>query len=166
MRDARPTALATLSVHMCVCVLWPLLVYTCVCVCMLSQSCPTLCDPRLYPTSLLCPWDFPGKHTGVGCHFLFQGIFPTQGSNLCLLYLLYWQVASLPSELPGKPPECKPTFYQIHFLPLSFCLPMTWKRSSESMSVAGVVLEQPTDNMCVSASSPTAFLRKMFPNSS
>ena len=27
---------------------------------------------------------FPGKHTGVGCHFPFQGIFPTQGSNLCL----------------------------------------------------------------------------------
>ena len=34
---------------------------------------------------LLCPWDFPGKNTGVGCHFLLQGIFPTQRSNLCLL---------------------------------------------------------------------------------
>ena len=33
---------------------------------------------RLYPTSLLCPWDSPGKNTGVGCHDLFQGIFPTQ----------------------------------------------------------------------------------------
>ena len=30
---------------------------------------------------LLCPWDFQGKSTGVGCHFLLQGIFPTQGSN-------------------------------------------------------------------------------------
>ena len=30
---------------------------------------------------LLCPWDFPGKSTGVGCHFLLQRIFPTQGSN-------------------------------------------------------------------------------------
>ena len=29
----------------------------------------------------LCPWDFPGKSTGVGCHFLLQRIFPTQGSN-------------------------------------------------------------------------------------
>ena len=28
-----------------------------------------------------CPWDFPGENTGVGHHFLFQGIFPTQGSN-------------------------------------------------------------------------------------
>ena len=30
---------------------------------------------------LLCSWDFPGKNTGGGCHFLLQGIFPTQGSN-------------------------------------------------------------------------------------
>ena len=37
---------------------------------------------------LLVPWDFPGKNTGVGCHFLLQGIFPssTQGSNLGLLH--------------------------------------------------------------------------------
>ena len=37
------------------------------------------------PASLLCPWDFPGKNTRVGCHFLLQGIFLTQGSNLGLL---------------------------------------------------------------------------------
>ena len=30
---------------------------------------------------LLSPWDFPGQSTGMGCHFLLQGIFPTQGSN-------------------------------------------------------------------------------------
>ena len=35
----------------------------------------------LQPTRLLCPWDFPGKDAEVGCHFLLQGIFPTQGSN-------------------------------------------------------------------------------------
>ena len=33
------------------------------------------------PARLLCPWDSPGKDTGVGCHTLLQGIFPTQGSN-------------------------------------------------------------------------------------
>ena len=32
-------------------------------------------------TKLLCPWDFPGKSTGVGCHFFLQGIFQTQGLN-------------------------------------------------------------------------------------
>ena len=36
------------------------------------QSCPTLCDPRRQPTRLPRPWDFPGKNTGVGCHFLLQ----------------------------------------------------------------------------------------------
>ena len=42
----------------------------------------------LLPTSLLPPWDSPGKNTEVGCHFLLQGIFLTQGSNPCLLCLL------------------------------------------------------------------------------
>ena len=37
-----------------------------------AQSCLTLCN--LQPTRLLCPWDFPGKDTGVGCHFLLQGM--------------------------------------------------------------------------------------------
>ena len=39
----------------------------------------------LWPSRLLCPCNFPGKNTGVGCHFLLQGIFPTQKSNLHLL---------------------------------------------------------------------------------
>ena len=44
--------------------------------------------------------DFPGKNTGVDCHFLLQGIFLTQGLNLCLLH---GQADSLPAELQGKP---------------------------------------------------------------
>ena len=44
--------------------------------CLFTKSHPTLLQPhRLQPTMLLCPWDFPGKNTGVGCHFPFQGIF-------------------------------------------------------------------------------------------
>ena len=43
-----------------------------------------LCNPM--DTRLLHPWDFLGKSPGVGCHFLFQGIFPTQGSNPGLLH--------------------------------------------------------------------------------
>ena len=39
----------------------------------LHQLCPTLCDPiDSSPTRLPCPWDSPGKNTGVGCHFLLQ----------------------------------------------------------------------------------------------
>ena len=41
---------------------------------------------RVQPTRLLCPWNFPGKNTAVGCHFLLQGTFPTQGSNPRLLH--------------------------------------------------------------------------------
>ena len=65
------------------------------CMCAKSlQLCLTLCDPTDYssPTRLLCPWDSPGKNTGVGCHALVQGIFPTQGSNLRLLCLLHWSL--------------------------------------------------------------------------
>ena len=41
---------------------------------------------RLGPTRLLCPWDFPGRNTGVGWHFLLQEIFLTQGSNTGLAH--------------------------------------------------------------------------------
>ena len=40
---------------------------------------------KLWPARLLCPWAFPSKNTRVGCHFLLQGIFPTQGWNSHLL---------------------------------------------------------------------------------
>ena len=46
-----------------------------------SVTSDSLRPHRLLPTRLLRPWDFPGKNTGVGCHFLLQGIFPTQGLN-------------------------------------------------------------------------------------
>ena len=44
----------------------------------------------------------PGKNTGVGCNALLQGIFPTQGLNLCLLCLMHCQEGSLSLVLPGK----------------------------------------------------------------
>ena len=43
----------------------------------------------LEPTRILCPWDSPGKNTGVGGHTLLQGIFLTQGLIPCLLSLLH-----------------------------------------------------------------------------
>ena len=57
----------------------------CVCVCVLvAQSCLIFVTP--WTTRLLCPWNSPGKNTGVGCHSFLQGIFWTQGSNLGLLH--------------------------------------------------------------------------------
>ena len=43
----------------------------------------------LWPARLFCPWDSPGKNTGVGCYSLLQEVFPAQGSNPCLLQLLH-----------------------------------------------------------------------------
>ena len=65
----------------------------------------------LKPIRLLCPWDSPGKNTGVGCHFLFQGIFPTQGSNPSLLHcrqMLY------PLSHQGSPEYTK-NHWILHF---------------------------------------------------
>ena len=53
---------------------------------LVAQSCPTLCNPMDYPARIPCPLNSPGKNTGVGCHSLLQGIFPTQGSNPSLLH--------------------------------------------------------------------------------
>ena len=69
---------------------------------------------------LLCPRDFPGKNTGVGFHFLLQGIFLTQESNVCFLYLLHWRQilyqgvirASLVAQLVKNPPGMWETWVQ------------------------------------------------------
>ena len=72
--------------------------------CLAAKSCLTfLRSHELQPTRLLCPWDFPGKNTGVGCCSLLQGIFPTQESNSSLLHFLYWQVNSLPLSYQRSP---------------------------------------------------------------
>ena len=76
---------------------------TCGCsVCVFTQSYLTLWPHGLWPARLLCPWNFPGKNTRMGCHFLLQGIFLTQGWNRCLLHLVHGQADSLPTALPRK----------------------------------------------------------------
>ena len=68
-------------------------------------------------TRLLCPWNSPGKNTGVGRHSLLQGIFPTQESNPSRSPAL--QADSLPSEPPEKPTDCLlPCF--LKFIPEFF----------------------------------------------
>ena len=63
---------------------------------LVPQSCLTLCDPML-----LCPWNSPGKNSGVGSHSLLQGIFRTQRLNPGLLHCR--QIFFLPYEPAGKP---------------------------------------------------------------
>ena len=88
-------------IYMCVCVC------VCVCVCILltsAQSCPTLQPHELYcsPPGSSVHGIFPGKNTEVGCHFLLQGIFPTQGLNPHLWHLQHWEVDSLLLVHPGS----------------------------------------------------------------
>ena len=67
--------------------------------CILFFCNPMVCNP----TRLFCSWDSPYKNIGVRCHAFLQGIFLTQGSNSCLLHLLYWQANSLPLSHLKKP---------------------------------------------------------------
>ena len=73
------------------------------------QSSLTLDNPVDYSLSvgLFCPWDSPGKNSGVGCHTFPQGIFLIQGSNPHVFCFLHWQAGSLPLAPPGRP--CMPS---------------------------------------------------------
>ena len=73
---------------------------------LVAQLCSSLYNPlECSPPGSFFTQDFPAKNTGLGCHFLFQGIFLTQGWNLCLLCLLYWQVDFLLLSDEGREPQ-------------------------------------------------------------
>ena len=82
--------------------------YKYVCVCAHTRMCAHMCSImsnslrplRLQINRLLCSWNFAGKNTGTGSHFLLQGIFLTQGLNTGLLHI---QADSLLFELRGEP---------------------------------------------------------------
>ena len=82
-----------------------------------GQSCPIVRPHRWQPTRLLCPWDSPGKNTGVGCHFLLQCVKVKSFSRVWLLATPwtaahqappsigfsrqeYWSGVPLPSPIP------------------------------------------------------------------
>ena len=50
------------------------------------QLCPTLCDPIDGSPPGLCPWDSPGKNSGVGCHFLLQCVQMKRESEVAQSY--------------------------------------------------------------------------------
>ena len=70
--------------------------FLCVCVCMCSVMSDSLWPHGLQLTRVPCPWNFPDKNTRVGCHFILQGTFLTQGLDLHLPCLLHRQADSLP----------------------------------------------------------------------
>ena len=100
-----PRAAAELSSIFCLFYYPPTFLNSLILVCSVAQSCPTLCEPMdcSQPGSPV-HGIFSGKNAGMGCHLLLQGIFPTQGSNLCLLH---WSPALVgkffTTAPPGKP---------------------------------------------------------------
>ena len=74
----------------------------------------------LQPTRFLCPWNFSGKNAGVGCHFLLQGIFLTQGANSHLLGILHCQAESLPLSHLGSTSKSVNLTYQRE-IPEGYC---------------------------------------------
>ena len=86
------------SASVCVCIKW-------------LQSCPPLCNSEGYSSPASLSLGFSRQQYWHGFHFLHQGIFLTQGSNLYLLCLQHWQAGSLPLAPPGRirPPSSSPS---------------------------------------------------------
>ena len=92
-----------------------------------SESRSVVSD-SLWPHGLYSPWNSPGQNTGVGCHTLLQGIFPTQGSS------------------PGLPP-CRRNLYHLshqgspwilEWVTYPFSKRSSWPRDRTSVScIAG-----------------------------
>ena len=111
---------------------------------------------ELYFARLLYPWNFPGKNTRVGCHFLLQGVFRSQGSNPSLPRLLHWQVDSLPLRhlLLGRWKLLIRKHFQRHHLFVNHSFKEIWTLTIElnlrntndyrqclSSALSGVVIE-------------------------
>ena len=84
--------------------------------CLRSVVSDSLWPHGLWPARLLCLWNFPGKNSGVGCHFIPQGILLTQRSNPCLLRLLHCRKSLYHCAI------CEPS---IEHAPLHKCVLMT-----------------------------------------
>ena len=87
-----------------------------VCCAKLLQLCPTLCDPvDCSAPGLFVHGDSPGNNTGVGCHALFQGIFPTQEPSLYLLTSPALTGGFFTTSAAWKDPQVR-CWYYLHCL--------------------------------------------------
>ena len=94
----------------------------------------------LWPARLLCPWGSPGNNTGVSCHFLLQGMFPTQGSNL---HLLCWQADSLPLSHLGSPEWYIPKWLKYLILCYYYYFLGVVKRKKKRTPALNLQMEKP-----------------------
>ena len=115
------------------------------CVCAGHSVMPNSATPSTVALRLRCPCDFPDNNIGVGCHFLLQGIFTTQGTNPGLLHCRW----NFTTEPPGKPRHCIVYFLITYLLMTSFAL--------ENLQAPGAPLwGEETDTKQSNESSPVA----------
>ena len=89
--------------------------------------------PWTVPHQAPLPMDFPGKNTGVGCHFVLQGIFPNQGSNSHLLCLLHCRQILDHCVLQGNLPD---PGIELMFTHIS-CVSLHWQADSLPLAPPG-----------------------------
>ena len=105
---------------------------------LVAQSCLILCDPMdCSPPGSSVHGDSPGKNTGVGCHALLQGIFPTQGSNPGLLHCRWILYRLSHQESP------KEQNWDLHFEQTLSTFPISLEVLSECVLGLGVGLRCP-----------------------
>ena len=126
-----------------------------------AKSCPTLWDSLNHKSArLFCPWDFLGQNTGVGCHFLLRGIFPTQGSNLHLLrcwrIVYHWTIREDKARLGVRCMHSNVKgidfylmrLYKIYMSWISACEFANWENSRCSWGLE--IQETPSEKMLTS----------------
>ena len=93
---------------------------------------PMDCGPS---NQLLCPWDFPGKNTGVGCHFLLQGIFPDPGIKPASPALAGEFFTTEPPLSHFLLPQYRMVFLFLYFLCLGCFSPSVLSKLTHSKSL-------------------------------
>ena len=82
--------------------------------------------PWTVASGLFCPWNFPGKNTKVGCHFILQGIFLTQGQNPHLLHFLDCRWILYLLSHWGGPRVTNPNTSSLSHISLKCCDSIEW----------------------------------------
>ena len=111
----------------------------CSVLCSVTHSCPTLCDSMagLQSIRLLCPQDFPGKNTGVGCRILLQWIFLLPASPALQVGSSLWRHLGSPARSYKIP---TPFFHELSYCIcfLGFCSLLAIPRTPKHVPSVGI----------------------------
>ena len=122
-----------------------------------------------WTTGLLCPWNFPGKNTRAGCHFLLQGIFPTQELNRSSRVSPALAGRFFTTVPPGKPNQSVSSVQSLSRVQL-FAIPWTVARQASLSIISSQSLLKLMSIEWVMPSNrfipcrPLLFLPSVFPN--